>query len=188
MQLHVPCECGEDVPVTEGEAGSRTTCRCGRTVVVPSLRELRRQAGVPGDGLAPELVIEALLLAKKLPEEDECVLCSEPTNGCIFCQVECERAVVSDGEPPIWAVVASVVLLGWLGALLARNARREPREWGKDRSFTLPLRLCDKCRPTLTNFASVTRALRSVPLYRRLLDKYPRAVITLLGRPTVPPL
>jgi hypothetical protein len=182
MQLHVPCECGEDVPVTEGEAGSRISCCCGRTVVVPSLRELRRQAGVPGQGVAPELVLETLLLAGKLPEEDECVLCSEPTAGCVSCVVDCERAVVSDGRPSFWAELGLIVLFGWIGVLLARSGRKEPMEWGKDRSFTLPLRLCDACRPALTNFASVTRALRSVPLYRRLLDKYPRAVITLLGQ------
>jgi hypothetical protein len=179
MQLHVPCECGEDVPVTEGEAGSRTTCRCGRTLVVPSLRELRRQAGVPGDGLAPDVVIETLLLAGKLPEEEECVLCSKRTAGCVFCYVEFERAVVVDGRPPLWAVIGMVFLFGWIGALLARSARREPREWGKDRSFTLPLRLCKRCQPALTDRASLKRALRSVPLYRRLLDKYPDAWVSL---------
>src|ERR1700687_1888932 len=139
MQLHVPCECGEDVPVTEGEAGSRTTCRCGRTIVVPSLRELRRQAGVPGQGLGPELVLETLLLAGKLPEETECVLCSEQTAGCVSCQVDCVRAVVSDGRLWFWAELGLIVLFGWIGVLLARSARKEPREWGKDRSFTLPL-------------------------------------------------
>jgi hypothetical protein len=147
--------------------------------VVPSLRELRRQAGVPGAGLAPDLVIESLLLANKLPEEEECILCGDPTIGCVYCQVECERAVVVDGRPPLWAVIGMVLLFGWVGALLARSARKEPREWGKDRSFNLPMRLCDRCRPELTDTASVKRALRSVPLYRRLLDKYPRALVSL---------
>jgi len=75
------------------------------------------------------------------------------------------------------------------GLLLAwAYGREEPKESGKDRSFTLPLRLCDACRATLTTVEAVKRALRSVPLYRRLLDKYPRAVISLLGQPAVPPL
>jgi hypothetical protein len=78
-----------------------------------------------------------------------------------------------------------LILCNWVGLLfgllLALYSRREPEESGKDRSFTLPLRMCERCRPALTDVESVTRALRSVPLYRRLLDKYPRAVVTLFG-------
>lgn len=121
------------------------------------------------------------------------MLCCEPTAGCVSCQVDCERAVVSYHQPPWWMALVFLVLCNWIGLLfgllLALVLRREePKESGKDRSFTLPLRLCDECRPTLTNVEAVKRTLRSVPLYRRLLDKYPRAVISLLDQPTVPPL
>jgi hypothetical protein len=102
MNPAVPCECGESVSVTEGDAGGRLTCRCGRTVVVSSLRELRRQAGVPAKELAPELVLEAMLLTGKLPEEEECVLCSEVTSGCVISFVEIERAQVTGGRMPWW--------------------------------------------------------------------------------------
>src|SRR5947209_20168062 len=66
MRLVVPCECGNPVSVMEGDAGSTVTCRCGRAVSVPSLRELRRQSGAPETRPSPEMAIEALLLAGKL--------------------------------------------------------------------------------------------------------------------------
>jgi len=182
MQLQVPCECGQYVPVTEGEAGGRTTCRCGRTVVILSLRELRRLAGVPGAGLSPELAIKRLLQAEKLPEEEECVLCGEPTPACALCLVEYEPAVVIDDHPPVLALIGLVRLVGLLRGFLARSTLRETSEWGEDSSLNIPMRICDPCRPTLTDAKSVKRALRSVPLYRRLLDKYPRAIVSLVGK------
>jgi hypothetical protein len=178
MQFQLPCDCGASVTVSEGEAGTRTICKCGRTVAVPSLGQLRRQAGVRVAGPSPELALEALLVAGKLPEEDECVLCSRPTTGCTTCVVVFERAVVSEGGTPWWATTLAFLVFGWLGLLLARGSRRSPQVWGKDREFTLPLRTCDRCRPGLVETEAVRRALRSVPIYRRMLDKYPGARIS----------
>jgi hypothetical protein len=182
MNLSILCECGESVSVTEGDAGSRVTCRCGRTVVVPSFRELRRQAGVPVSKPTPEMALEALLLAGKLPEEEECVLCSEVTSGCATCLVDCERAYVSDGRPHWLVWVAFYLAFGWIGALLVWATRSEGTEWGKDRAFRLPLRICDRCRPRLHESGALRRALRDVPLYRQLLAKYPRATISLIAK------
>jgi hypothetical protein len=47
MEYHVACSCGNVLPVSEGMAGSSTACRCGRTVPVPSLGELRGEAITP---------------------------------------------------------------------------------------------------------------------------------------------
>src|SRR6516165_6631357 len=105
MNLSVSCECGKVVAVTEGDAGGRLACSCGRKVAVPSLRELRRQSGMPQKEPEPDLVVEALLIAGKLPEEQECVLCSEVTSGCVTCFVEIEKAQVSDGRRPWWVTV-----------------------------------------------------------------------------------
>jgi rhomboid protease GluP len=44
MGYEVACSCGNLLPVTEGMADSSTYCSCGRTVRVPSLNELQRQA------------------------------------------------------------------------------------------------------------------------------------------------
>ncbi|HEY1859307.1 MAG TPA: hypothetical protein VGG61_03080 [Gemmataceae bacterium] len=178
MNLAVPCDCGGSVNVTEGDAGSWLTCPCGRTVVVPSFRELRRQAGAPVKELPPELVLESLLLAGKLPDEQECVLCSEVTSGCITYFVEFERARVVDGNAPWWARAAAILVFGWLGLLLSRMSRGPTVEIGKDRALRLPLRICEQCCSRLIDAGAIKRALRSVPLYRKLLDRYPRAMIS----------
>src|SRR5258708_18611974 len=39
----VNCECGLQVPVNEGSAGTSILCSCGQEISIPSLRDLRRQ-------------------------------------------------------------------------------------------------------------------------------------------------
>jgi hypothetical protein len=46
MAFLVNCECGLQVPVNEGSAGTSILCPCGQEVNIPSLRELRRQPQV----------------------------------------------------------------------------------------------------------------------------------------------
>jgi len=86
------CECGRKLTVPEAAAGAREECSCGRTLVIPSLHELRRWAGLPEPTLAPELVIETLLLAGRLPKDVHCVLCGTATRETITCRTECAKA------------------------------------------------------------------------------------------------
>src|SRR5262249_4052751 len=102
MHYQLDCECGNKLTVRETAAGAKEQCPCGRTVVVPSLHELRRRAGLPGPGLSPEKVVETLLLAGKLPEETHCVLCGAATDRVICCTTECERAYIESGRPAWW--------------------------------------------------------------------------------------
>ena len=44
MNFEIACECGKSLVVTEGMAGTSTTCSCGRVVPVPSFGDLRKQA------------------------------------------------------------------------------------------------------------------------------------------------
>jgi hypothetical protein len=165
--------------VAEEAAGTTVPCYCGRPVQVPSLRELRRLAGVAEPPPSPELMVEALLLAGELPEERVCVLCGTATEGVVGCRTECEKARVESGKPPLWAVVAGFLTFGLLGAVLVRASTGPEVEWGKDRVFDLPLRVCDGCRPRLTTPKELKDALRRVPLYGQLLGKYPRAKVSL---------
>lgn len=41
MQYLLPCECGQKIPLSTGQAGDTLTCECGRTVTAPKLREMR---------------------------------------------------------------------------------------------------------------------------------------------------
>jgi hypothetical protein len=45
MEVPLRCVCGESVVATEGMAGSTLTCRCGRTLQVPSLGEMKDWVG-----------------------------------------------------------------------------------------------------------------------------------------------
>ena len=181
MQYELDCECGDCVTVEETTAGTTALCRCGRTVEIPSLRELRRRAGLAEPAVSPELAIETLLLAGRLPEEDHCVLCGVATDTSIYCRTECERAYVLAGRPSLWVYLLAFVTFGWLGVAVAKSTAGEDQEWGKDRIFLLPLRVCNACRQGMTNPAEVKAALVRVPLYRRLLKKYPDARVSLLA-------
>src|SRR5262249_51142395 len=99
MEYALDCECGEKLIVRETAAGATEQCRCGRTIVVPSLHNLRRMAGLPEPGLTPEKAVETLLLAGKLPQEKHCVVCGDATDDSICCKTECERAYVESGRP-----------------------------------------------------------------------------------------
>jgi predicted nucleic acid-binding Zn ribbon protein len=181
MRYRVPCECGDVVSVAEEAAGTTAVCYCGRTVQVPSLRELRRLSGAREPAPSPEMAVEALLLAGELPEERHCVLCGTATDGTVHCHTECERARIEDGRPPLWARVLAFLTFGWIGVLVVSGMPRQETEWGKDRIFDLPLRVCDGCRPRLTTARALKDALGQVPLYRRLLKKFPAAKVSLLG-------
>ena len=179
MEYELTCECGNKIRVRETAAGAREECACGRTILVPSLHELRRQAGFDEPKLPPEKVVETLLLAGKLPQEDHCVVCGCATGNFIVCTTECERAVVVSGLKPWWVYLLGMLSLSWKVLLLIHASAREDREWGKDRIFPLPLRVCANCQPHLTDEAALMTALDRVPLYRRLLDKYPQARATI---------
>lgn len=178
MQYELACECGEKMLVRETAAGAKEVCRCGRTLIVPSLHELRSMAGLPGPQLQPEKVIETLLLAGKLPEDRYCVRCRDATDGVICCMTECERATVLVGQPRWWMILLGILSFSWVYLILAGVTTREDQEWGQDRIFPLPLRVCPNCRPHLVKSDDLKAALCQVPVYRRLLEKYPDASVT----------
>jgi hypothetical protein len=169
MKCRVYCTCGAPIDVEETAAGTTTRCTCGRSVAVPSLRDLRRQSGVSESSSSPALEVQALLLADRLPDEDHCVLCGVATDGCVRCRTECEKVFMSPAVP-WWHYMFGYVVFGWLGALLVKATAAEPQEFGTDRVFDLPLRVCDTCRHDLTSPSAVKKSLRRVPLYWRLLD------------------
>jgi hypothetical protein len=174
MEFQLRCGCGETITVTEAKAESEVLCRCGGTVPVPSFFELKRLAGVPP--VAPELAIERLLAAGRLPEETECVVCGVRTDDICRCWVDCEQAVVRPGGTGLHPVSLLTALLG----LVVFSSRRA-EEYGRDRLFYLPLRVCAGCRSgMLQHEPAVKTALGRVPLYRQLLEKYPHARVQLV--------
>src|SRR5437870_2392755 len=59
MDVSITCECGARRTVSDGAAGTRFTCACGRAVSVPSLAELRMRAGLSAVPVSPESRIRA---------------------------------------------------------------------------------------------------------------------------------
>ncbi|MEO2091050.1 MAG: hypothetical protein ABGY75_16390 [Gemmataceae bacterium] len=172
----VVCECGKTHPVGGGAAGSSLACGCGRTVEVPTLTALKASAG--GEGLAPEMEIEGLLLARKLPLEPDCALCRRPTDDKFHCQVRCEAPTL---KPPMtfWQLVLMVLFFPFLGAKLFFAAvlidKADGTLTGRDVSFRLPVRMCRACMAELESWEVVTQAIRRTPVYAHLLDKYPNS-------------
>lgn len=189
MEYRIDCSCGESLVVAETAAGTTTRCRCGQPIAIPSLRELRRLAGIPAPDLSPTLEVEALLQANKLPEEDHCLMCGTATLAVVRCTTECERALVEHDRPSRWLYLLGWLTFGFFGVLGVAIARSRPgpsQEWGKDRIYHLPLRICEACQQRLTTPAEIKQAMCRVPLYQRLLRKYPNAIVALEG-PAPPP-
>jgi hypothetical protein len=183
VQHTLSCQCGESVTVEETAAGSTVPCRCGRMLVIPRLGELRRQAGIVRPSFSPALEIEAGLLAGTLLEGDKCLVCEAATDGLIYCLAECEKAPIENLGPSKWTLLVAFLTFGFLGSLavsLASSKSEDAKVWGEDRTFTLPMRVCPKCQRELTDLEKLAATLRRVPVYRRLLAKYPDTVVSLV--------
>jgi hypothetical protein len=177
VDFQVNCACGKPHTVQAGNAGSVLPCPCGRQVTVPNLSELRRRHGLTPYDANPVLVIERLLAAGELPEESACIRCGVASETVTRIIVECEKKWVRRYDEFRWYYLFMpwIVLVAWY-----IHQRPEVREFGKDVVLTLPLRLCEHCRAEARRPAVVKTFLRLVPVYGRLLDRYPDAKVTLL--------
>jgi hypothetical protein len=176
MDFEVCCECGEFVVVSEGAAGASLKCACGRRLVVPSLDELRAQAGLPPTLPSPELAIEYLLAAGLLAGAKSCVCCRADTREMIVVSAECERALTNHSGGRVWASFFGF----WLTAILFPIAvwlreQRSEEVHGRDKFYRLPLPVCASCKPNVRGTTALKQYLRQIPEYRRLLDKFPDA-------------
>jgi hypothetical protein len=171
QQYSVTCECGLTQQVTGADAGSELPCQCGRTIAVPSLQRLRVSTGEPP--VSAEVMLERLLLTKRLPEETHCLCCDTPTTDTACVTVACERPEVRE---PGWSLNPLALLFGWI--CLTRSY--DSGEVGRDVSFRLPVRLCRGCGASLSPI-NVRDTLRKVTVYRQLLEKYPDAAISTIS-------
>jgi hypothetical protein len=175
VRYQVRCECGESKGVSASDAGSSVACGCGRTIDIPSLHKLRMAAGETG--LSPAVQIQSLLLQGRLPGTRECARCGRETDETCRVSVWCEQAQMEPGGPAR-AEAAAGCALGWfVPSFLVRGRHAEPVQRGEDVAFALPLPVCEACDTQLTAPADVKQALRTVPDYAALLDRYPDAQV-----------
>lgn len=189
MAFHIDCECGARISVSAAMAGSKTDCRCGRTVAVPSLSQLRRSSG---DAPYATNSLDAIRLAYAhgaLPG-NACAECGQPTKEQIHCHVICERSfrkrsVVNDTEDESLAAHLVGVILPFVGLfMLVRSGLRtrvEAEKLGRDTSIDIALCLCSYCRASVGRLSGrrLRRLASRVPEYRQLFEEYPRARIRL---------
>jgi hypothetical protein len=177
MEYRVTCGCGKALAVSEGAAGSAVACPCGRSVEVPSLRELRRLNGLP-ETTHPVLVIQRLLAAGELPPPGGCTRCGRHDADTVHVTAVCERR---------WTRRRSEFRFGipsllWFARLLIADSggrNEDVQEFGWDVTLRLPLRMCPVCRPDLRRGAVLRETLRQVPAYAQLIDRYPDAKLSL---------
>jgi hypothetical protein len=177
MKYEVRCACGKALAVTGADAGASLRCACGCAVEVPPLHELRTAAGQ--EVLSPVVRLRTMLPRGELPGTDECVCCYRRTGSRVKVVVECERAVTErpEGLSPFGCSVLGL-LLGWI--VIVWDSRPY-RVRGEEIVFTLPLPVCDVCRPILGDRAELRKGLGRIPEYAALLDRYPNAQIALIN-------
>jgi hypothetical protein len=177
MEYHVPCRCGKRISVKTEEAGTTIRCECGQGVQVPSLSKLRTMSGVGAYESGAIDTIQRMLDEGALPWGETCAESGRPTKDLIHLVVQCERLHVPQDRYKL--ALLAVLIFGWVAALLAFGGKeREAR--GRDTSIRIPLRLGRDYHDKLARWGSqrkLRRLLRTVPVYGRLLDEYPRATI-----------
>jgi hypothetical protein len=176
MKYEVRCECGKSLAVTGADAGVSLRCGCGRTVEVPPLHELRTAVGEAV--LSPAIRIRTLLMEGKLPGTRNCAWCHRETDGAIRVSVQCEQVILKSrmGNAD---TLAGCFLFGLIPTLMLRSAAKTV-EHGENITFTLPLPVCESCRPLSSTPRELPKALRSISDYAALLDAHPDAKIVLL--------
>jgi hypothetical protein len=182
----VACECTivHEVPGTD--AGKMFDCSCGQKVEIPRLSLLRKSAGE--ETLSIDLELEHRLRDNSLPDERDCLSCDLPTDEKVMIEIHCESPFLkspssdSDGAVGLIGVLGGAMFHGFAGLLMSMFPKSapdqdRPREIGKFVAYQLPLRVCPSCWQK-TRSSQCKALVLKVPLYRRLIEKYPASRIT----------
>jgi hypothetical protein len=177
----VSCECGAPIPVEKSAAGSQVTCRCGTTVKVPRLSELRRAAGEEAFVRSTIDRIEQQIRNDEIPLGEVCLLSMRPTREVIHVRVECEMPF-SRGGISWWGLAftaAFALMCSWLFAVYYLLTREPAECHGREVVVRVPLRISSDCQPEFRKLrpARVKELLTTVPIYAQLLAEYPRAKV-----------
>jgi hypothetical protein len=175
MDFRLRCDCWNELAVTEGSAGADLRCACGRLVSVPGLKELRLQAGLPPYDPSPELLLRETFDINDVPGDERCVECGAATDHIIRVVAECEKAWGKRAGFD-WGTFFFSLLLAPFGILF--RWREADQLKGRDKFFVLPIRVCPQCQQALQGETRIKECLRHIPVYRRLLDKFPEARVT----------
>lgn len=125
-----------------------------------------------------------MLIAGKLPGTRECVVCCRETNKLVHAAVACGEKSAGAGGPSQAEMVGCLLtpFIGWFVALLLVLGLRSARQRSTDDvSVVVPLPACEQCQPALEDPAALAEAMKRIPEYAALLDRYPNARVTRRG-------
>ena len=144
-------------------------------MAVPSLSRLKATAGETA--LSPDVRVEQMLKLGMLPQETRCLVCRTATPGVTYFWATCERAFVKKDPSRTWWVLA----LGWLflGASWFSCGPATTGSSGPTCSSGCRCGCVRTVPPGLADAGLLDEAVRTVPIYAELLDKYPNAGLAL---------
>jgi hypothetical protein len=118
MDFVLHCECGAPTRISEGSAGAKIDCTCGRTLSVPALHELRARAGLTAyiTG-SPEYMIERLLAAGRSPTDGSCAGCRAASAQTVRVKIECRQGIGRSRFKHPVLLIALVVLFALVVAV-----------------------------------------------------------------------
>jgi hypothetical protein len=115
-----------------------------------------------------------MLAAGELPPTKKCVCCGAETDEILRVVTEYERAWVERTGGFSWA---AFLLSLFLPVTIWYWERPGRHVIGRDKTYSLPLPICLGCRPMLRDPECIKQAMRAIPDYARLLDKFPEAKV-----------
>lgn len=139
MEFTISCECGTKHTVSEGAAGTRISCPCGRSINVGSLAQLRMTCGLSAVPLAPEARIRAMLANGELPVS-QCLKCGSPCNDATRFVAKCEQEHTSGSGRYEW-----ITYLVPFGSLF-RSKQLQTVVHGRETIVSVPIALCTICK------------------------------------------
>jgi hypothetical protein len=189
LQVRLPCECGNKVTVRAADAGGAVLCKCGRSVAVPRLSQLRVLAGADAYVTNPVGAIRKSQQEKSdLTEPRKCVLCGAIKPNLYQCTAICEQSHVKrgdDGTSSIWHWLLLPLVVNILMSFHRKPAYAESRGHDVDVTFILPV--CDECELSngkATRPSVAKKIMNEVPLYRELLAFYPNLTLRIERTPS----
>lgn len=185
LQINLPCSCGASVVARNADAGGAISCKCGRSISVPSLSKLRMLVGEEAYVTNP---VEAILKAQNVghdPAGEVCLLCGSKTPRFHRITALCEQSHVkrSSHDPNNflhWLFLPVV----WNFVLWFLHKDVDAVRQGHDREVTLLLPICEPCESVsgqLNRSDSGKKLFLLVPLYAQLLEHYPNLKLEYCG-------
>jgi hypothetical protein len=178
LEFSLTCGCGRTIIARAKDAGGSLACPCGGQMAVPKLSELRTMAGYHAYTTNPAEAIRRAQSQGIDPAGDSCVLCGSPTPVLYTCHAVCESSHVKKGASDAndflkWLLLP--LILNLLDLLRPKETQSDRQGHDVEVTFTLPV--CDQCAATCGSVvrpAVAKRLMANVPMYRELLDFYPR--------------